>query len=203
MSWRTILIHSVLRVYNQLISYTWAKTWFSSHCAESRWEGKCHYCHLKVPHIHQHKYIRCHIKSLTKKCEYDTNLVIIILQVGQEIPDLQHPRTSNNRLSIDLFDRNTAHCAEALQRIMSPLWGNDTAVFSSHCVSLLKNLNLDMLRVNYNCTLLSKTYVHNHIQNSAKQTCPRTAPISTHIHQSLPSSLTCYPTLSSCLAEHV
>lgn len=101
-------MHSVLRVYKQLISYTWAKPSFQATVVEA---GKRENVNTAISksytqrnvsmfmHIHQHKLL-CH--KAQAKPKYDTNLTMIILKMSQVtselvsacFSELQHPHTS-------------------------------------------------------------------------------------------------------------
>lgn len=114
-------MHSVLHVYNQLISYTWAKLalwhWqvrgnMPTVLLQKSYTEKC---------FHVHAFPPTQIDQLSnEKSKCDTNLRIIILKMGQETSELvsacfsELQQHKNIQIPIDLFVRNTVHCTTAL-----------------------------------------------------------------------------------------
>lgn len=102
-------MHSVLRVYNQLISYTWAKHGFqvSGARAGKRENANTAFSRSyreKCIHVHAHPPTQIDLLShkAQEKSMYDKNLTMMIFIMGQETSllvcacssELQHPHTS-------------------------------------------------------------------------------------------------------------
>lgn len=172
-------------MYNQLISYTWAKLalwhWqvrgnMPTVLLQKSYTEKC---------FHVHAFPPTQIDQLSnEKSKCDTNLRIIILKMGQETSEL------------------VSACFSELQQhknIQDSYW----SVCQKHCSlyhSLVAYHVLPLRQWQCSFSILQWTLLNSVKLNFCRQTNMHNVRL---LCQSLPSSLTCHSTLSSCLAEHV